>query len=282
MRIDEESYRAIVVCWAVAVIIILGVLLPFTVNIPSLPALFFHAVAERQNGPPVVSFSGGPGGTANSDGILVYYDFDGNPAGSAGFPDRSGNGNPAFINGVFVGRGAGIVGNGSLALPGTGYVYAEEDPVSGQTNVTITLWFTDPDPGHNYRLTGGMAPDGTRPGWSIGTRSSELFDRDGEPIRVRQLGRPPLSLPFAGNGPDFKALVYNGSFVTEYLNGNPIGIFTASGKPIGPDRYLAIGGWEPFGLNYAGRIDDFRVYGRALTPGELANVSAGLPASGRA
>jgi hypothetical protein len=35
---------------------------------------------------------------------------------------------------------------------------------------------------------------------------------------------------------------------------------------------MTIGSWQPFGQNYAGRIDEFRIYDHALNETEIAGL----------
>lgn len=270
---DDEQFRSLIIGWVVAITIIFGILFPFTVNIPALPAIFYKIVTEQANGPPVVDYVGGQQYTTNPAGLLVYYDFEVMNK-NIGFFDRSWNNNLGYINGIQVGQGYGIIGNSSLSLPGTGYLYCRNDPVAGSTNVSISLWYTVIDKGHNYQLAGGMTGDGLQTGWMIGSRTSALNDKAGDPIRVQMTSSRLRALPFSSNGNNYKVLVYNGSYVTEYLNGVVIGEFTASGKPIAPSGMMTIGSWKPFGNNYAGKIDEFRIYSRPLSSSEVQEAYA--------
>ena len=107
-----------------------------------------------------------------------------------------------------------------------------------------------------------------RTGWIIGTRSSDLWDKEARPVRVVAETRSAGSLPLRAW--NHKVVVYNGSSVTEYFNGAVVSSYAASGEPLGTGRGMIIGSWQPFGQNYAGTIDDFRIYDRALTEDEVA------------
>lgn len=276
MNIDDDEVQSIIISWVVLVTILFGILLPFSVNVPTLPALFLKLMMDQANGPPIFDYTGGPIYSGNSPDLLVYYDFEGNLTGP-GFPDQSLNLNPAFINGILVNQGPGIIGKGSLFLSGTGFLYCNNDPVAGRTNVSISLWYTVNEKGYNYWLAGGIMDDESRPGWMVGTRTSELRNKEGNPIRVREMGRHLSWSPLSMKDINFKVLVYNGSYITEYLNGGIIGEFAASGEPIALSRWMRIGSWEPFGENYSGRIDEFRVYSKPLSAKEVSEAyNAGL------
>jgi len=269
MKTDEDLFGTFVIAWVVAATILFAILLPHALNLPTLPALFFKAVSER---PSVAEAPGSLAGlpvAEGPEGLLVHYDFeDGTFAKNHVFRDSSGNSNNAVANGVFISTAPGVIGSTAVSLPGTGYLYAATDPAAGRTNVSFSLWFTDTDETHNYLLAGALSSGTPRTGWLIGTRGSELWDGDGEPVRIAGGTRAAGTARFLPW--NHKALVYNGTFVVEYLNGDVVSAYTASGKPLGEGRAMLIGSWQPFGFNYAGRIDDFRIYGRALDPPEVA------------
>lgn len=269
MKIDDEFFSTAVVAWLVIVTIILGILLPFTVNVAVLPALFYKGIAERSADTQVPDYVAGFDGAGNARGLLVDYTFeDEHYPKNHVFFDESGNHCNAIAHGILIRQGPGIVGNYSVSLPGTGYLYTYLDPAAGRTNVTFSLWFVVPDKTHNYRLAGSV-PTGTRhSGWTIGTKSSELWDDEGDPVRVLTSTRLVGSVLFT-DGWNHKAVVYNTTHVTEYLNGVVITRYSASGKPLGAGKAMTIGSWEPFGMNYAGQVDEFQIYDRALNATEI-------------
>lgn len=270
MKIETESFQTIITAWVVIVTIFLVILLPYAVNIPTLPALFYKVVS----GPPTAGSYTFVNQieSKNPEGLLVWYTFDDPPRNYGWFTDQSGNGIPAFVKGLFMGSAPGIIGNNSVSLVGLGYLYNALNPVSGRTNVTISLWFTLEDQSYDYRLASAVSTREPRSGWIIGSHSSELWDDSGDSIRIASHASPRGSMTF--HTWNHKAVVYNGYYVTEYLNGLVIRNYTASGEPVGTGGAMLIGSWQPFGQNYAGRIDDFRIYNRALSPKEVAALYA--------
>ena len=271
MNLDDDTFTAVLVGWIVIITIVLGILLPYTINIPTLPALFYKTMTERSVGASPNSVSVGVSGANNPFGLLVHYDFEDGLTGRSHIVyDRSGSQYNAVTNGIFIGEGTGIVGNRSVLLPGTGYLYCSPDPAGGRTNVSFSLWFTVPDSTHNYRLAGAIAGSGSPAGWALGSKGSDLWDEEGNPIRLLTTTRSTGSLPFTEW--NHKVLVYNGTHVTEYLNGFTFSQYQASGKPLAPGDGMTIGSWQPFGQNYAGRIDEFRIYDHALNETEIAGL----------
>lgn len=271
MKIDDELFGTILIAWVVLVTVLLGILLPYTVNVPTMPAFFYRTVTERASMPSVPDFIVNQSGAGNTNRLLVYYDFEDEAfAKNHFFSDQSGNANNAIANGVFISTAPGIIENRSVVLPGTGYLYSYPDPAAGKSDVTFSLWFTVPDQAHNYRLASAISASGPRSGWILGTRSSDLWDSQGNPIRILTGSRSAGALPFSAW--NHKALVYNGSRVTEYLNGVVVSGYPGSGRPLGTGKAMLIGSWEPFGQNYAGRIDDFRIYDYSLNESQVAGL----------
>jgi hypothetical protein len=271
MKADDESFRTLVIAWVVIVTVFLAILLPYTLNVPTLPALFYKTVTKVR--PTVVSQPGiliNHTASANPDGLLVWYDFEDDLAKTHRAGDRSGSNNPAYVKGLFIGNGPGIIGNSAVSLSGSGYLFSDQNPVPGRTNVTFSLWFTEGDPGRNERLVSAVSATDPQTGWILGTRSSELWDGSGDPVRIpsgMRLEGTPAFAPW-----NHKAVVYDGSSVREYLNGQVMSEYAATGKPLGAGREMEIGSWQPFGQNYAGRIDEFRVYDRALNESQVLDL----------
>lgn len=269
MKIDSESFRTILTAWVIIVTIFLAILLPYAVNIPTLPALFYKMISGPSS--PGSNVFVNQIESKNPDGLLVWYTFD-DPPRNYKFTDQSGNGIPAYVKGLFIGNAPGIIGNNSVSLSGSGYLYNALNPLSGRTNMTIAFWFTLEDRAYDYRLASAVSTREPRSGWIIGSHSSELWDDSGDPIPIVSHSSPKSSATFQTW--NHKALVYDGLYMTEYLNGLPISNYTASGEPVGTGGAMLIGSWQPFGQNYAGRIDDFRIYDRALGPEEIAGLYA--------
>jgi hypothetical protein len=279
MKVDEETFRTIIIAWVVVVTVGLGILLPYTVNIPTLPAFFYSTISKTGEGSTAPAFLAIPVETKNPEGLLVRYDFEEDLSRTFQVMDHSGNGMDAFFKGLFIKNGPGIIGGRSLSLSGTGYAYSPFNLAAGRTNVSFSVWFTEEDTSHNYRIAGSTSTSWPISGWIIGTHSSDLWDDSGDPIRIRESslqGGPP-----AFNAWNHKVLVYNGTRVTEYLNGIPVSEYTASGKPVGSGGVMMLGSWQPFGQNYVGCIDDFRIYNRSLSASEVADLysMANVPAT---
>lgn len=75
------------------------------------------------------------------------------------------------------------------------------------------------------------------------------------------------------NGWNYMAVTYNGSTISTYLNGNLVGADVQPGINLCSNAPLIIGSWwegDPYYFN--GRIDEVRVYNRALSSAELSQL----------
>jgi hypothetical protein len=72
------------------------------------------------------------------------------------------------------------------------------------------------------------------------------------------------------------ACTYDGATISAYINGQSVGSSSASGN-IGSPTTLGIG-YDPVnGRYFAGKMDDVRIYNRALSPTEIAQIKAPAP-----
>jgi hypothetical protein len=74
------------------------------------------------------------------------------------------------------------------------------------------------------------------------------------------------------------ALTYDGSAISLYVNGVRVSTKQASGTIQSTSSPLWIGGNSPYGEYFNGRIDDVRIYNRALSQAEITiAMGSGLP-----
>jgi hypothetical protein len=67
-----------------------------------------------------------------------------------------------------------------------------------------------------------------------------------------------------------EVVTYDGGRIKEYTNGQLVNDWLTTGARIGQGESMAVGGWPQFsGYNYRGSIDEFQVFGWALTPQEV-------------
>lgn len=268
-----ESATPYIIAWVIIVTVILAILLPYLVYIPALPVLFFNAIAPPPSSPQnTTPFS-------NPDGLLVHYDFENYIVSSHQVVDTSGNGKNAVVQGTFMNRVPGIRGNYSLSFSGMGpfsglaKLRSADNPAAGRNNITFSLWFRTDNLRHNTQLASAMSTGDPKSGWVIGTLRSEFWDDSGKPVYYfDETGR---KYPLRAGNWTLKTITYNGDQVREYINGEEVGAWPATRAPLGKGEPMVIGGWQPFGNNFAGEIDDFRIYNRALSPEQIAGVYRG-------
>ncbi len=200
--------------------------------------------------------------TTIDDGLVAKYEFNGNALDSSGHgfngsvngailtSDRFGNANSAYY---FAGHGENISVSPSPDLYSSGAWSA-------------TVWFS-------FQAGGLYQPRIM----SNGTIDLPLTTTDGHPqVAVAGWNYYGIASPFTLNPNTWYnlAAVCDGTFVSMYLNGAYIGTDTHSGGP--PSMGFGTLG---FGSNlhngtdwYLGSIDEVRLYSRAITSTEVAQV----------
>jgi hypothetical protein len=94
----------------------------------------------------------------------------------------------------------------------------------------------------------------------------------GEDVGVTDVSPLPL------NAWTHLATTYDGATLRLYVNGMEVGSQTGGGSIQVSTGRLRIGGHAVWGEWFAGRIDEVRIYNRALSPAEIqANMAAPVP-----
>lgn len=263
-----ESALPYIIGWAVAVTIILGILLPFVVYVPVIPVFAYQIAIGLPGGGYGSNVQFAKTETTNPEGLLVWYTFENDFPRSHMVYDNSWNGNNAVVQGLWLTPGTAVEGNQSLDLTGPGVLAAAGNPASGKQNVSFSIWFRITDTKNNFVLASAAETGNPRTGWSISTRTHELLDDDGKPVHTMGFERYTLAYGTWVH----KVIVYNGTRVRLYIDGKERGDWPATGKPLGAGAAMTLGSWQPFGRNFAGQIDDFRIYDRALSADEVSEL----------
>ncbi|ABQ24786.1 Fibronectin, type III domain protein [Geotalea uraniireducens Rf4] len=212
-------------------------------------------------------------------GLMGYWQFN-EPAGiPAVISDLSGQGNnvvpTSFIAPYGVVAG-GKYGN-ALSLSGAAN-HAKKDTVTLPTGnvATVEAWIfpTGYSPGNAYN---GIVSWGPRSGTAV---SLLLSIQDGGRPSMATWGNDfvPGSGPAATlNAWNHIAVVLDGKAVTLYMNGQPVsGAVSADILPSIQSKNLSIGSTDNPGRNFQGKIDEVRIYNRALSPQEIASSYAAV------
>jgi hypothetical protein len=220
-----------------------------------------------------------------NDRRLVYYSFDQAPgsvikdeaaspaAGATGTP-ASGPGNNGTVSGTPGFAPVGRLGS-AYDFKNSNVITLGRNPTAGLSAFAVTLWFKTDHPELDTKLATAAswrADAGVGTGWTIGTKFSEFWSDDGKPIIVGQCYRSTAPRPGEWN---YLAVSYNGNRLQEYLNGDLAMDCETTHRPLGQGRPLEVGGWSSLpGFDYTGLLDEFRVYGRALSPAEVVVLMA--------
>jgi hypothetical protein len=207
------------------------------------------------------------------EGLLVYYPFD-DPAPAAGgaVKDQSGHGNDATVVGQPQWVTPGRFG-GAFRFDANSYLSLPHNPTDNLTAFSVSLWFMTDDPSQDLKLASAAGWQNSQgSGWVMGTRLSEGWSADHARLMANQCYRQSTPLPKAWN---HLVLTYDRARFREYLNGRLSLDCPATGRPPGTGSELEVGAWMPLKpFNYSGLMDDFRIYGRALSPGEVMQLYA--------
>ena len=226
--------------------------------------------------------TGGGGSTALQlgAGLIGYYKFEGNANDSAGTnhgtpvngltftTSRSGFGQAANFSGV----------NQSITIPHTAAMN-----VAAGGGLTVSLWVNTPNPkaGSNGSRLVDKQTAGVADGWTFDT-----YDLNKQGRNVVRLGSANAGLnstgTFTTNTWQHLAFVYTGSVVTFYVNGVASG-FGNIGNLINNTLPIQLGaprGAQAAGELFQGQMDELRLYNRALTASEIANLSEGDQTTG--
>jgi len=208
--------------------------------------------------------------TASND-VLVWYDFEGDFRQTGVVADRSENGFDAQVFGP-INVTDGISGGKAVLLSVGEYIRAQSNPVAGRNKVTFSLWFRTDHPEADYKLASAAWWDGVNgSGWILATHIPEFWsDRNQSLFSPGQTNNENY---FPAGEWVHEAVTYNGSRIKEYTNGQLVNNWPATGAVIGEGLEMVIGGWPQFPVfNFQGSIDEFRIFGWALSDDEIQSI----------
>jgi hypothetical protein len=202
---------------------------------------------------------------AGATGLVAAYGFD--EASPTAVTDASGTGNNGTISGAT--RTASGRFGGALTFDGVNDMVTVPDANSLDLTSALTLeaWVYPTASGNQWRtvlmkeLTGGLSyglysnDDGNRPQAFSRTGSGELGTRGTATLPLNQWSH--------------LAATYSGSTMRLYVNGVQVATRSVGTGLTTGTLPLRIGGNSIWGEWFAGRIDEVRVYNRALTATEL-------------
>ena len=210
--------------------------------------------------------AGSSGAAAGAPGLVAAYAFD---AGSGStLADSSGLANTGTISGATWANGRN---GGALSFDGVNDSVRINDAASLDLSTAMTLeaWVRPTTADTTWRTI--VTKETT------GNLTYGLFSNSdaGKPAGISTIGnqntqsitRGPAALP--RNSWRHLATTYDGASLRLYVNGALVSTTPVSGAMVNTDGALKIGGNAIWPEWFAGRIDDLRVYNRALTAAEL-------------
>jgi hypothetical protein len=209
-----------------------------------------------------------PDAPAVPAGLVAAYNFDAG-AGST-VSDASAHGNTGTVIGATWTTGKY---GGALSFDGTSSVVRVPDSASLDLTSAMTL-------------SAWVNPTATQSGWRTGMQKETdawFLNASNDTGALRPSGGATTGGTtrwITGTTPNpvgtwtHLALTYDGTALTLYVNGVQAATTPASGAAATTASPLWIGGNSPYGEYFNGRLDDVRVYNRALTPTEITNDMA--------
>jgi predicted ribosomally synthesized peptide with SipW-like signal peptide len=218
----------------------------------------FRVVQAANNSNPVNPF-------VPTNGLVGYWPLNSVEDGTA--EDRSGNGNDGTVQGDVSAVAGQVAGAGSFDGNGD-YVEIPDDQSLGVTNVTVSAWvYRDGSKNRVYVVDGRDHNYGIK--FDDGTSTPRFFIWVNNSVKTLNAS--------SGDIPDqtwtHVAGTYDGSELNIYVNGANEGTRAVSGAidvSSGPGR---IGDYIGGGYEFRGRIDDVRIYDRALSELEIATLT---------
>ena len=197
-------------------------------------------------------------------GLVAAYGFEEGAGATAS--DASGNGNTGSVSGA-TWTTSGRTG-GALSFDGNNDFVSVADAASLglSTAMTLEAWVY-PTAASGWRNV-IMKETGSDLAWALYSSSPssrpEGYVRTSNSSSVSGPGALPL------NAWTHLALTYDGAVMRIYQNGVEVGSQAKTGNIATSSQSLRIGGNSIWGEYFSGRIDEVRIYNRALTPAEIA------------
>jgi PKD repeat protein len=208
-----------------------------------------------------------------SSGLVAAYGL--NEGSGATTTDNSGNGHTGSISGASW-TSSGKYGN-ALSFDGQNdwITVADSNLLDPTAGLTLEAW-VNPSPGGGWRTLIMKEQPGDET-WTL--YSSTEAGVPGAGVRTTGGFHTLRALsPLTASVWTHVALTYSGSTLTIYVNGTVAATRTASGTIATSSGALRLGGNNIWGEYFAGRIDEVRIYNRALSSGEIStDMAAPIP-----
>ena len=214
--------------------------------------------------PPAAGSSGGgstpaPQPVPLPSGLVAWWPLNGNAI------DKSGNNNDGTVNGATLTNGQDGTVNGAYAFNGTSsYITSSKPLMNNLVRYSFGGWMY---------YTSGQA---TRAGFAGQNDSVENFFYNGTDSRFYQGGATTSCVYLAQDQWHLIYLTYDGTSTRQYADGSQCDASNNSRSNSSYSFNIGGGGISDSSGNYfKGKIDDVRIYNRALSSAEIASLYSG-------
>ncbi|MXZ01022.1 LamG domain-containing protein [Candidatus Poribacteria bacterium] len=225
-----------------------------------------------------------------NDGLLIYLPFDERSGQTAA--DKSGNGNDAkLIDGATWKSNGGKIG-GAVALDGAGGVVEDAnggDYINGLDAFSISVWVKSDSVGHDRGIIFGTDPDGGDHTFGLRYDAASWSTPGGTNLIKGGISTTGGGQAYEGKSDvqttDWQHLVFtwkSGEKLALYIDGELDDDPTHNadgqvGTISGADKLLVgKGAKDNNGTSWHGLLDDVRIYDRALSEAEIAELASGV------
>jgi hypothetical protein len=206
---------------------------------------------------------------------VAYYPFNGNA------DDESGNGNTGVpINTTLTSDRFGMPGKGMYFNGTDAYILVANSPsIANVPNLTVSAWVQpdswQTDSSYGVDIASKIGDDGTTFSWNLSIVPTGELRPHGF---VGFWNYFDCSSVIQKGSWYHVAMVYDGAHLTGFVNGQADGAIPLSGFIAAADCPLRIGAYSPVlagnHLWFSGKIDDVRIYNRALSDQEVQELYA--------
>lgn len=210
-------------------------------------------------------------------GLVAYYPFNGNAN------DESGNGNNGTVYGASLVTDRGGKSNNAYSFDGyNDYIKINDNNTIRPSNISISIWVNLLKKNEKYKILGKLKyANASKEQYALGVTKDNFFIFYIKRNSNCQPGKGWVSVKsktkYMTNNWYFLTTTYDGKNLKLFINGNlENSIYLNGGIDNCSGGNLSIGRWwQNDNQRYKGKLDDIRIYNRALNEAEIQALYSG-------